>query len=182
MTGIFVLGFPLLLRKMYTRISPATVKLISRILIITYLLGIMLITLGLREYGSETIVNLRLFESYRKMFAPVVNGFHNSGLKGAIERFKWVDYASRSNVILNILLFLPLGYLLPFSKNKLDKWYFVLLIGVGVSAAIEVTQLLTHRGWFDVDDVFHNGLGALIGWFCYKHWLRDVTDERIHKV
>lgn len=68
------------------------------------------------------------------------------------------------NVLLNIGLFVPLGILLPLMFRKLQKWYWMLSAGFGGSLAIELLQLATGRGMFDVDDLFTNTLGAMLGW------------------
>ena len=68
------------------------------------------------------------------------------------------------NVLLNIALFVPLGFLLPLLSKLFRKWYAALGAGFGVSLLIELTQLLTARGMCDVDDLFTNTLGAMLGW------------------
>ena len=71
---------------------------------------------------------------------------------------------ARVNVLLNIALFVPLGILLPLLSRVFRKWYAVLPTGFGFSLAIELGQLATARGMFDVDDLFTNTLGTMVGW------------------
>jgi len=101
-TGILTLGFPLLLRKTQVYIAPEKVSFVIKIILVSYLLVVLLLTLGLRTYDIESMVNYKLFQFYKKMFAPVISGFQTGGFKGALERLKWVDYASRSSVVLNV--------------------------------------------------------------------------------
>ena len=68
------------------------------------------------------------------------------------------------NVLLNIALFVPLGFLLPLLAKPFRKWYAALGAGFGVSLLIELTQFFTGRGMCDVDDLFTNTLGAMLGW------------------
>ncbi len=68
------------------------------------------------------------------------------------------------NVILNIALFVPLGILLPLLIGVFKKWYFMLLAGFGTTLLIESAQLVASRGIFDIDDLFTNTLGAMLGW------------------
>ena len=68
------------------------------------------------------------------------------------------------NVLLNIALFVPLGFLLPLLSKLFRKWYAPLGAGFGVSLLIELTQLITGSGLCDVDDLFTNTLGAMLGW------------------
>lgn len=68
------------------------------------------------------------------------------------------------NVLLNIALFVPLGILLPILARVFRKWYGMLSAGFGLSMAIELSQLILARGIWDVDDLFTNTLGAMVGW------------------
>lgn len=61
----------------------------------------------------------------------------------------------------NMVLFVPLGISFFFLLKK--RILSSMLAGVLLSAAIEVTQLITHRGLFEWDDMVNNGLGTLIG-------------------
>ena len=66
------------------------------------------------------------------------------------------------DLILNIIGFIPIGALagLLIERYRLAK---VLLVGLLVSLTIEYSQLIWHRGVFDVNDLFNNAMGALIG-------------------
>ena len=68
------------------------------------------------------------------------------------------------NVLLNIALFVPLGVLLPLLWKPFRRWHAALGAGFGASLLIELTQLFTGRGMCDVDDLFTNTLGAMLGW------------------
>ena len=65
--------------------------------------------------------------------------------------------------ILNMILFFPVGVLLPFVMKRKMRWYQAVMVGVIISAGIEVSQLLLCRGLFEWDDIIHNTLGYLIG-------------------
>ena len=71
---------------------------------------------------------------------------------------------------LNILLFVPFGYLLPLLWKRADRWRKVLLCGFALSLGIELIQLVTHLGMFDLDDLMNNTLGALLGWLFHAIW------------
>lgn len=70
-------------------------------------------------------------------------------------------------VILNIVLFVPIGIVLPFLLNKKVSLEIALVYGVVFSSIIEVLQLVTCRGLCEFDDIFHNSLGCMIG--CMIH-------------
>lgn len=76
---------------------------------------------------------------------------------GMIEDFK--------NSILNILLFIPLGTMMPILWNKFRSQRNTLLFGLGVSLAIELLQMLTFRAT-DVNDLITNTLGTYLGFLC----------------
>ena len=65
--------------------------------------------------------------------------------------------------LLNILLLLPAGILLPGVFNREMKWWQGLLFGVMISSAIELCQLVLCRGLFEFDDIIHNSLGCMLG-------------------
>lgn len=75
-------------------------------------------------------------------------------------------------IIANIVMFVPIGAL----AGRLFKWKGI-LIGCSFSAVIEVTQLLTHHGLFEFDDIIHNTLGTAIGVGIY-FWVRHTRDTR----
>ena len=64
----------------------------------------------------------------------------------------------KEQIIANILIFIPLGIL----AGSLWKWKGI-LVGLGVSAAVEFLQLVSQRGLCELDDILHNTLGAFIG-------------------
>ena len=65
--------------------------------------------------------------------------------------------------LLNCILLLPAGALLPLIMNRKVKWQEALVFGVLISATIEMSQLITMRGLFEWDDMIHNGLGCMVG-------------------
>ena len=75
------------------------------------------------------------------------------------------------NSFLNVLLFVPLGTMLPILWNRFRLQYNVLLFGFGVSLAIELSQMLTFRTT-DVNDLITNTLGTYIGFLSAKVLLK----------
>jgi len=69
-------------------------------------------------------------------------------------------------------MFVPLGFFLPKFTGRIDKCWKALGIGLFISLIIEITQFITHRGFFDVDDLFLNTLGSVIGWLYYRRLLK----------
>ena len=120
-------------------------KALAAVLLAGYAAVLLYVTL-FRQVGlGEHQMNLRLFLAWRE-------AWNNFSLQ------RWL------NVLLNIALFLPLGFLLPFLGKVFQSWPTPVL-GFGVSLAIETAQYILGRGMFDVDDLFTNALGTLLG-FC----------------
>lgn len=69
-----------------------------------------------------------------------------------------------SAVFLNILLFLPLGFLSVFLWKPFRTFRYNLILCFCLSLSIEILQLFTFRAT-DVNDLITNTLGGLTGWF-----------------
>lgn len=80
--------------------------------------------------------------------------------------------------IMNVVAFVPVGLLLSIVSRRL-KWWIVLLVGFGISLSIESLQFVLKRGFSEIDDVFHNMLGCLIGLGLYT--IARCGYERIRK-
>ncbi len=71
------------------------------------------------------------------------------------------------NLFGNVLVFSPFGFLIPMFRNEETSWYNILLFTFLFSLCIELTQLISMVGVFDVDDLILNTLGGMIGWGFY---------------
>ena len=120
---------------------------------------------------------------YRISFLPFVaarkglefgGGILKSILTGNVRVVNWI---SLEGIILNILLFIPFGYLLPLIWDQTDRWWKVTLLGLCASLIIELLQLITRLGYSDVDDLINNTVGALIGYGIYKAILRKSSND-----
>ena len=69
--------------------------------------------------------------------------------------------------ILNIIMFMPLGFLLPLIWKNFRNAKKVVLMGFLMSLAIEICQLFNIRTT-DIDDLLMNTLGTLVGYCCWK--------------
>lgn len=66
------------------------------------------------------------------------------------------------NSILNVLLFVPLGVMLPILWRKYREPKAAVLFGFGMSLAIEILQIFTFRAT-DINDLITNTLGTILG-------------------
>lgn len=71
-----------------------------------------------------------------------------------------------TQMIMNVVAFIPLGLLLGISFPKI-KWWKVLLTGGAFSLLIETLQFFLRRGFAEFDDVWHNVLGCMVGYGVY---------------
>ena len=80
-------------------------------------------------------------------------------------------------IILNIILFLPIGGILPVVSKKI-RWKHATIIGFAISAVIELSQLTLCRGWFSWDDLIHNTLGCVIGYLVVRWIFREKMRKK----
>ena len=67
------------------------------------------------------------------------------------------------NSLLNVLLFVPLGFFLPVLWKRFRSFLRTVLFGLGFSACIELLQLFTFRAT-DINDLMTNTVGTILGW------------------
>ena len=71
-----------------------------------------------------------------------------------------------AEIIMNVIMFIPIGFFVGGALKKKHVWN-VIGIGIMLSFFIELTQLVSTRGVFSVDDIIHNTLGGVIGFLCF---------------
>lgn len=95
------------------------------------------------------------------------------------DRINLIPFSNKIDVIgyvLNIVMFVPLGFLVPLIWKRMGKASYIILTGFAFSLLIETSQLLSYRGT-DVDDLILNTLGAAVGFLLYKAW-DNVTKSK----
>lgn len=129
----------------------AIVCLIVEIFAIAYF------TVLFREQGESHTYELELFWSYKKWIleSNIAYGFE---------------------ILNNIVLFFPLGFILTDAFRKCPLWS-AFLFALVVSSCIELSQLFFRIGLFEFDDIFNNVLGAVVGW-CTFHILRSLRRRK----
>lgn len=117
------------------------------------------LTIFMRIGTVETSVRTELFDDIQQAF---------------VQR----DPAAAMHFFLNIVMFLPFGYLIPATNPRyLGKWSFAMVGGLVASTVIEGSQLIFQLGQSDIDDILANTFGAVIGyilirfvWQVRKNW------------
>lgn len=85
--------------------------------------------------------------------------------------FRKGDLKALYETILNVVLFIPLGFLwgiISYKWSKSWKWFSVLIVGLGLSVIIELLQYYFKKGCVEVDDVIHNTFGCLMGFLIWR--------------
>ena len=77
------------------------------------------------------------------------------------------------NLAGNILLLVPIGFLVPFIYPNMT-WKKTLVLAVATGLALEGMQALLRVGIFDIDDLILNGLGVMAG-----YWLFMIRAKRL---
>lgn len=68
------------------------------------------------------------------------------------------------NIILNILMFVPFGFLLPVFSEKFRKAWKAYIVGFMLTLSIECIQMFSGRGIFEIDDIIGNTAGTMVGY------------------
>ena len=86
-------------------------------------------------------------------------------------------------ILLNIIMFMPIGMFVA-GCVKTKGVLKALLIGMGLSVTIEILQWSFSKGLAEFDDVFHNTLGCLLGYYVVRGCLlvnkNGPKDTRSH--
>lgn len=84
----------------------------------------------------------------------------------------YIEYAyklnSVENLAGNVLVFVPFGFLFPLVAREGERFFVMLLNAFVFVLGIEVFQLFSAFGAFDVDDILLNCLGAVLGFGAYR--------------
>jgi glycopeptide antibiotics resistance protein len=121
-------------------------QIVAAIILVVYVLLVFASTVFTREKQVGYQYQLELFWSYR--WGIKVYG---SGML--------------QECILNVIMLMPIGILLPIViGTSMKKGIVIVFIGFLTSFSIEFLQLILKRGLFELDDMFHNTLGVVIGY------------------
>lgn len=141
--GLFAV---LILRKINQgrkRHGKVTVSLPAVSCLVMYVAIILVITYFSRESGSRVGMDLELFSTWG------------------------INKRNNAYVVENVLLFIPYGFVLAWADTRQRNFFRNLLTGALTSLAIECMQLVTGRGYFQIDDILTNILGTILGFLCY---------------
>lgn len=107
-------------------------------------------------------LNLKLFDVFRLVRIETIE-------RGKINFFL-------INIVGNIAVFMPIGFFSCLLWKKPSFWKAI-ISGFLTSLAIELAQYPLERGT-DIDDLWLNTLGALLGWAAYLAIRRHIDAEK----
>ncbi len=116
----------------------------SIMLLSSYTVALLYFTVFGRYSQSYYRYEIDVFASYRKLF----------------ENF---DTYVFKQIILNLLMLIPIGFLLCLIINSRFKCLWALVISFILTVLVEALQFVSRCGTFEVDDLINNMIGAVIG-------------------
>lgn len=119
------------------------VPIVASVSYFTYLAILIIITFLSRESGSTNGVDLELFATWG------------------------INTRNNAYVIENILLFVPYGVFSCWVFVSVRNIFTCTLLGLVSSMAIEYLQMITGRGFFQIDDILTNTIGMVIGYIIF---------------
>lgn len=136
---------------------------ITSLLFLTFLAIVFASTVFTRQLGVR-MYQLEVFWSWKEIFKIGECGrLGSTGTEGGLLQEN----------LLNMILLMPAGILLPFIFNKKIRWWQGLLVGVLISSGIESLQLILCRGLFEFDDIIHNSFGCMVGAVLVSRWKKN---------
>lgn len=140
-----------------------------QIMIITFFLYVFLISLFTKKIYKEVITGFYVLYFLLLIYLLL---FKNIGIRGyELNPLSFVaDFIDGDAIVvlLNIIMFIPLGWLLSLNKKKLG------LVVLGIFL-IEVSQYIFYLGIFDVGDIIANTAGFIVGTIIKESLFNKVT-------
>lgn len=85
------------------------------------------------------------------------------------------------NIVGNVAAFVPFGIFLPVFSARCRKVWFTVFYSFELSLLVELLQLVTKVGSFDVDDLILNTIGGLVGFLIYLLGKRILRGDGCEK-
>lgn len=85
------------------------------------------------------------------------------------------------NIVGNVVAFVPFGIFLPVFSARCRKVWFTVFYSFELSLLVELLQLVTKVGSFDVDDLILNTIGGLAGFLIYLLGKRILRGDGCEK-
>lgn len=128
---------------------------LGKLLFLAYILFLLYFLIFSECYGrsgemSDYRYNLVLFQEIQRFWK------HR-------EQLGWIAYA---NLVGNVVIFIPYGFFMPMA-SRYRSFFQTLCYSFGFSFLVELFQLVTKVGSFDVDDLLLNTIGGIMGYVLF---------------
>ena len=128
---------------------------------------------GKKSISKKQVLIGSLLTIYMIMVFGVTFLSRGSNFKGSMNldflssyKEAWYSFSFRDwqLIILNIFMFVPFGFLLPLLNKRFQKVHYTLIATLLFTVFIELFQYVTGKGIFEIDDIFNNTLGGIVGY------------------
>lgn len=112
-----------------------------------------------RSYREEVKMSINLipFRSIYENLLYIINGTNGFMIRH-----------SAVNLLGNAVMFMPCGFFIPRLFERFRRFGKFICLSLGILLSVEIIQVLTLRGSFDIDDIILNISGAVIGFLLSK--------------
>ncbi|WPP41360.1 VanZ family protein [Paenibacillus hunanensis] len=138
----------------------SVVQFVAAYLLMMWFGLVMMLTTFSRGANFEGWVNFRLF-----------SGYLSAWNQWSLSEFQLI--------IFNMMMFMPLGFLLPLLSMRMQRFTPVLVVSLSVTIGIELLQMLSGRGIFELDDIFHNTIGSVAGYLVMQAILSSIAKRKL---
>ena len=150
---------------------------------IIYLILLAYVALFSRSAAKDYQIHVAFYQNFAGSlkidygFLGLLKILFTEGLDEALKHVKIIDRDNFLQVYLNVVMFVPMGYLLPyiFDYYRQNIRIKVVITSFLVSLFIENIQLVSKLGYYDVDDLVSNTLGGYIGQLLYVMFAYVLT-------
>lgn len=146
------------------------VKEVPIVLLVAYCAGLFSMTIPV--YSIVRHINGTIDGVFRS-----VNLIPIRTISGYIRQSNSMAGISLTNLLGNVLLFIPMGILLPIVFRRCNLLFKSVIIGTIISVLIETAQFFLGRS-ADIDDVILNAFGTALGFAVYytaKKLIKSIT-------
>lgn len=135
------------------------IQLVASLIFSAYVVFVLYYTVLGRYSQEEYTFQIYIYKSYKYL----IEDFGTHSLR---------------QVILNIIMLIPFGFLMPIMIKAKRKYLITLLSALAFIMFIESMQLIMQCGTFEVDDILNNFIGAVLGMLFYMLLNRIINDRR----
>ena len=166
-----VIGMPVIIVVLFLKLflkkdkKEKNVLIIKRCILIFYGISLFIVLFGIRMgTGYTSQQSLMEYIKYNSNIIPfkTIMYYINCLATDRLSKSLIID-----NLMGNLIMFVPMGCLLPLIFKKQKKFGWFLLTQSIILISIEVGQLGFRLGSFDIDDLILNLVGAIVGFLLY---------------